>query len=162
MKRQVMTDTPLGCIYVTFEDDAVVQIAFSADSSVELSDADCGFELDVLKQIKEYLCGVRRELDFAIKPVGTEFQTAVWHELMKIPYGTTVTYGDIARRIGKPGAVRAVGMACNRNNLLFIVPCHRVVGTKGDLTGFACGLNIKRYLLDLENNIFPVKSLSFP
>lgn len=81
---------------------------------------------------------------------GTDFQQKVWNELKKIPYGTTCTYGEIAVRIGNPKASRAVGNACNKNPIPILIPCHRVVGSKGDLVGFASGLDVKKHLLDLE------------
>ena len=98
----------------------------------------------------EYLNGTRHQMDFAIRMEGTPFQLYVWQALQQIPYGSTRSYGELSALLGKPGASRAVGMACNKNPLLLIVPCHRVIGANGRLTGFACGLDIKRYLLMLE------------
>ena len=102
------------------------------------------------RQITEYLNGTRQQMDFAIRMEGTPFQLRVWQALQQIPYGSTRSYGELAALLGKPGASRAVGMACNKNPLLLIVPCHRVIGANGKLTGFACGLEVKRYLLLLE------------
>ena len=102
------------------------------------------------RQITEYLNGTRLHMDFAIRMEGTPFQLRVWQALQQIPYGSTRSYGELAALLGSPGASRAVGMACNKNPLLLIVPCHRVIGANGKLTGFACGLGIKRYLLLLE------------
>ena len=103
---------------------------------------------------KEYFNGERWEFSFPIKPKGSPFQMAVWKELQQIPYGSTATYGEIAARIGNPKASRAVGMACNRNPILVAVPCHRVVGGNGKLTGFAAGTDKKEILLKLENSKF--------
>ena len=101
------------------------------------------------KQIDEYLVGRRKEFDIEIELEGTEFQKAVWQELMKIPYGETRSYQDIAIAIGRPGATRAVGTACGKNRWLIIVPCHRVVARNG-LGGFRLGLEAKKQLLRLE------------
>jgi O-6-methylguanine DNA methyltransferase len=100
-------------------------------------------------QIGEYLAGERREFDVVVDLVGTEFQKAVWREMMKIPYGEVRSYGQIAVAVGRPGAVRAVGTACGRNRWPIIVPCHRVVGSRG-LGGFGLGIDLKRKLLELE------------
>ena len=89
-----------------------------------------------------------------LEPRGTEFQKAVWNELLKIPFGETKTYGEIAAAMGKPKASRAVGMGCNRNPIAIIIPCHRVVGKNGSLTGFAGGLDVKGKLLEHEGMKF--------
>jgi methylated-DNA-[protein]-cysteine S-methyltransferase len=102
-------------------------------------------------QIGEYLNGVRTFFDFPVLLHGTPFQHLVWSELCRIPYWQTRTYGQIAAAIGKPKAARAVGMACNKNPLWIVVPCHRVIGQDKKLTGYACGLEAKQFLLDLEN-----------
>ena len=113
-----------------------------------------GTETDAIRkasiQIDEYLKGSRKTFDLDVEPEGTDFQKKVWKELRKVPYGTTVTYGQLAARIGCPKAARAVGSAMNRNPILIVQPCHRVVGSDGSLTGFAIGLDMKRRLLDLE------------
>lgn len=101
--------------------------------------------------LDEYFCG--GQPDFSLVPLraeGTLFQQEVWKALLTIPYGETRTYGQIAHMIGRPKAVRAVGGACGRNPLPILVPCHRVVGADGSLTGFSCGLDRKRFLLSLE------------
>ncbi|MBQ1612446.1 MAG: methylated-DNA--[Alphaproteobacteria bacterium] len=102
------------------------------------------------KQLEEYFSGKRKTFDIKINPAGTEFQKRVRHELLKIPYGSTKSYSEIARNIGKPNAQRAVGSACNKNPIMIVIPCHRVVSKNGDLAGFACGLNVKKKLLELE------------
>lgn len=110
---------------------------------------DLFFEKTV-RQIEEYFRGRRIHFDLRLNPDGTDFQKSVWAELCRIPYGATCSYKDVAQKIGNPGASRAVGMANSRNPIPLIIPCHRVVGAGGSLTGFAHGLNIKRKLLDLE------------
>ncbi len=103
-----------------------------------------------VRQLQEYFAGARRRFDLPLAPRGTEFQRRVWRALTQIPYGQTTSYGELARRIGKPGASRAVGLANGANPLPIIVPCHRVIGADGSLTGFGGGLPIKRKLLALE------------
>lgn len=102
------------------------------------------------RELQEYFAGRRTSFSVPLDPVGTDFQTRVWRALSEIPFGETRSYGDIARRIGSPAAVRAVGAANGRNPLSIVVPCHRVIGTSGQLTGFAGGLAIKEQLLTLE------------
>ena len=101
-------------------------------------------------QLREYFAGTRRSVDVPQAPLGTEFQRRVWDVLAEIPYGETRTYAQIADQVGNPAAVRAVGAAIGRNPLCVVVPCHRVVGSGGALTGYAGGLERKRRLLDLE------------
>jgi methylated-DNA-[protein]-cysteine S-methyltransferase len=103
------------------------------------------------QQMEEYFAGERREFSLALDAAGTEFQQRVWQALRAIPYSETVSYGDIARRIGNPRAVRAVGLANGRNPISIIVPCHRVIGANGSLTGYGGGLERKRFLLAFES-----------
>lgn len=102
-------------------------------------------------QLREYLVNIRKEFDFPIDPAGTPFQKEVWNVLRQIPYGQTASYGEIAAQIGRPRAVRAVGQAIGRNPCLVAIPCHRVLGKDGSLTGFSAGMELKRRLLRLEN-----------
>jgi methylated-DNA-[protein]-cysteine S-methyltransferase len=102
------------------------------------------------QQLQEYFAGKREEFDLPLHVTGTEFQVQVLDELQRIPYGETTSYGDIAKRIGRPKAVRAVGAANGRNPIPIIIPCHRVIGSSGDLTGFGGGLDTKEALLRLE------------
>lgn len=102
-------------------------------------------------QVEEYLRKERKSFDLPFKLKGTIFQIKVWQELLKTPYGETVSYGEIAEKLGNPKGARAVGMAVRNNPLWIIVPCHRVIGKNGNLTGYAGGLEIKRKLLQIEN-----------
>lgn len=102
------------------------------------------------EQLTEYFAGQRREFDVPVRLHGTSFQQCVWQELTRIPHGVTITYAELARRIGRPTATRAVGAANGRNPVSIIVPCHRVIGASGELTGYGGGLDNKRRLLDLE------------
>ncbi|MGI8491728.1 MAG: methylated-DNA--[protein]-cysteine S-methyltransferase [Acidimicrobiales bacterium] len=105
---------------------------------------------DVVAELREYFSGRRRGFDVALCPEGTQFQLRVWAALCDIPYGTTTSYGAIAKTVGAPGAARAVGAANGRNPISIIVPCHRVIGASGNLTGYGGGLERKHKLLDLE------------
>ena len=112
--------------------------------------ADASAFRAAVKQINEYFAGVRRAFDLDLAMPGTDFQRAVWSALRSIPYGATVSYVELARRLGMPRAVRAVGSANGANPLPIVVPCHRVIGSDGSLTGFGGGLDAKRRLLELE------------
>ena len=105
------------------------------------------------RQLEEYFAGERTHFELRLHPIGTPFQLAVWEELGRIPYGVTISYAELARRIGQPAAVRAVGAANGRNPIPIILPCHRVIGSNGSLTGFGGGLPTKRFLLAMEHRI---------
>jgi len=104
------------------------------------------------QQLQDYLSGKRRSFELPLAPEGTEFQQKVWQALEEIPYGELRSYGEVAKHIGQPKAARAVGMANNKNPILILIPCHRVVGAKGNLVGYAAGLSVKEHLLKLENS----------
>ena len=106
--------------------------------------------VEACQQLEEYFSGTRREFDLPLNLSGTDFQVQVLQELQEIPYGETTSYGDIAKRIGRPRAMRAVGAANGRNPIPIVIPCHRVIGSSGDLTGFGGGLDTKEALLRLE------------
>jgi methylated-DNA-[protein]-cysteine S-methyltransferase len=114
---------------------------------------DDGAFADAARQLTEWFEGRRTTFDLRIDAQGTTFQTAVWHVLPDIPFGETITYGELATRVGRPGAARAVGHAVARNPVGIIVPCHRVVGANGVLTGFAAGVDRKRWLLEHEKTV---------
>ena len=109
-------------------------------------------------QLAEYFDGRRREFDLPLAPWGTPFQLRVWHALRGIPYGRTASYGEIARQVGVPSAPRAVGVANGLNPIAVVVPCHRVIGADGSLTGYGGGLERKRLLLDLEAGTLPLQT----
>ena len=102
-------------------------------------------------QLEEYFSGKRKSFSVPLKPKGTAFQEKVWKELLKIPCGEVNTYGEIAKALGNSKGARAVGLACNKNPIIILIPCHRVVGKNGNLTGYACGLDMKKYLLSIED-----------
>lgn len=147
-------DTPIGELLLAGERDALTMIGFPKGSMRRDPEADWIFNEKPLanarRQLKEYFAGSRKDFDLPVKLNGTEFQVSVLKALQKIPYGETVSYGEIAKRIGRPRAVRAVGAANGRNPIPIVVPCHRVIGSSGDLTGFGGGLDTKEALLRLE------------
>ena len=116
--------------------------------------SNTGFER-IVAELQEYFAGERTSFTLAIQPVGTEFQLSVWNALRTIPYGETRTYTELAAAAGRPGSVRAAAAANARNPLSIVVPCHRVIGMNGSLTGFAGGVDVKRRLLDLERTRSP-------
>ncbi|MCI6647757.1 MAG: methylated-DNA--[protein]-cysteine S-methyltransferase [Oscillospiraceae bacterium] len=138
--------TPVGTLCVCSDGEAVTGIRFGAGET----NGGCPVTGQARQQLTEYFAGQRREFDLPLAPAGTDFQRRVWELLREIPYGETVTYGELARRPGNPKSARAVGMACNRNPIAIVVPCHRVVGSTGSLMGYAGGLDAKAFLLKLE------------
>lgn len=150
--RAIRLSTPVGELILRGNDHAVcmIDLASEGDGSVPEMRTDSPALMQAAKELHEYFAGTRKEFTFAMEPEGTAFQKSVWDELLKIPYGETATYGQIAMVIGNPKASRAVGMACNRNPIWIVVPCHRVVGASGALVGYALGTGMKRSLLDLE------------
>jgi len=116
----------------------------------DVPEGETPLTLQAAEELEEYFTGKREAFTVPLSPHGTQFQLAVWEALRAIPYGQTRSYGEIAAAVGRPKAVRAVGMANHDNPLLIFTPCHRVVGKNGSLTGFACGLEAKRRLLELE------------
>lgn len=154
-------ESPIGDILVAGDADGLKFVGFPSgkgrlepEPSWQLDNE--GFE-DVKKQLGEYFAGTRTRFDLKLAPNGTPFQLQVLDALQQIPYGETRSYLDIATGIGKPKAVRAVGAANGRNPLPIIIPCHRVIGADGSLTGFGGGLPTKRFLLDLERTARPLQ-----
>lgn len=144
--------TDIGLIEMIEESGKIVRIHLVETIQNKVNTTD--LLKKVKKQLQEYFTGNRKIFDLEIDFAGTTFQKKVWSELLKIPYGETVSYQDIANRIGNPKAVRAVGSTIHRNPLLIVIPCHRVIGKNGALTGFAYGINVKRKLLELENSCY--------
>ena len=138
---------------IVYDDDSIKGIYFNRDMTLdpELSVHNAVLT-QCVKELGEYFLGERKSFDVPISPSGTEFQMSVWAALRQIPYGQTVSYGHIAKAIGKPAAVRAVGGANNKNPISVVVPCHRVIGADGKLVGYGGELWRKEWLLDLEKN----------
>ncbi|MDX2776643.1 methylated-DNA--[protein]-cysteine S-methyltransferase [Streptomyces caniscabiei] len=148
-------DTPAGTLLLTDNDDVLTGVYWKvfARSPKVLPNwhEDKSRFTDVIRQFDEYFAGTRTSFDLTYEAPGTDFQKSVWREIAKIPYGTRITYKDIADAIGKPKAVRAVGTAVGSNPISIAVPCHRVLATSGKLGGYAGGLDSKRTLLAVEN-----------
>jgi len=146
--------TPIGDLLIAGDDDALCVLGFPEGSMRKDPEPDWIYSEKpfdaVCAQLTAYFEGRLKEFDLNLRPGGTEFQLQVLDELRKIPYGTTTSYGEIARRIGRPKAIRAVGQANGRNPIPIIIPCHRVIGSTGHLTGFGGGLPTKEALLRLE------------
>jgi methylated-DNA-[protein]-cysteine S-methyltransferase len=152
--RHTVIDSPLGELTLVADGANLVGVYFPhhwyrPDPATFGPRDDRGFA-DAARQLGEYLAGDRTEFDLPVRADGDEFQRAVWASIAAVPYGTTTTYGDLARDLGDPSLARDVGAATGRNPLALVVPCHRVVGKSGSLTGYAGGLRRKRFLLDLE------------
>ena len=146
MMRRLTVASPAGPLTLTEIDGALAGIAFRDDGGCDRTP----LLEEAARQLSDYFGGRRRDFTLPLAPVGTPFQREVWAALREIPYGETRSYKDIACAVGRPRACRAVGMANNRNPLPIVVPCHRVVGASGALTGYAGGLEIKSKLLALE------------
>ena len=148
--RYAVIDSPLGFLTLASTEKGLASVHFGADVPAN-GIIDESANREVIQQLQEYFDGNRVRFELSLDVQGTLFQMAVWDELRKIPYGATCSYGEIARALGKPGAARAVGMANHENPIAVVVPCHRVIGTDGSLTGYAGGLWRKKWLLDHEN-----------
>ena len=158
--KYTYTRTPIGDLLLVGDEDGLAQIGFPEGSMRRDPEPDWtrddGAFPEAKRQLAEYFDGTRKSFDLRLKPTGTEFQLEVLAELSRIPYGETVSYRDIAERIGRPKAVRAVGAANGRNPLPIVIPCHRVIGADGSLTGFGGGLPTKQALLRLEQSHTPL------
>ena len=155
-RTHTVVPSPIGPLTVVRDGDALVRLAMAPPGrfvDAELGErTDKGFA-DVVRQLGEYFAGERTAFDLPLRPVGGDFELAVWDQLTRIPYGETRSYGHVARAVGEPGGAQAVGAANGRNPLAIVVPCHRVIGADGSLTGYGGGLERKRTLLDLERRV---------
>ena len=148
--------TPLGMLLAATDGDALVSLEFGAGRQAPRPDGDreerpaAPVLRATRKQLEEYFAGRRRVFDLPLAPAGTPFQLKAWQALRRIPYGETRSYGEQATAIGRAGGARAVGMANSRNPIVIVIPCHRVIGSDGSLTGFAAGIERKQALLRLE------------
>jgi len=160
-------DSPVGRLLLAGDGESLIQVRFQSGPRPQPPQADWVADAApfraAIEQLGEYFDGRRRRFDLPLAPRGTEFQRRVWRALAEIPYGKTISYGELAHRIGNPSASRAVGLANGANPLPIVVPCHRVIGANGSLTGFGGGLPIKRKLLALEGAVpeRPTLQLSF-
>ena len=167
MKQSCLYKSPIGILKISEDDGKITNLSLYLQENDPESDMNLqqnqpngqnrqiqgqhsALLQETCRQLDEYFRGERRQFNLPLGYVGTPFQESVWRELQNIPYGETRNYEDIAVKIGNPKAVRAVGQANNRNPILLIIPCHRVIHKSGDISGFACGIETKKYLFDLE------------
>ena len=154
MENSYSFQSPIGFLTICEQDNQLIRLYLDNQDSGILQSRNFEYHSDFLHevyhQLNEYFAGKRKIFDLPVDGKGTAFQKAVWRELQKIPYGETRSYEDIAVAIGNKKAVRAIGQANGRNPIMIVVPCHRVIRKNGDISGFACGVEAKRYLLNLE------------
>ena len=154
MENSYSFQSPIGFLTICEQDNQLTRLYLdNKDRGILQSryfEYHSDFLHEVYHQLNEYFAGKRKIFDLPVDSKGTAFQKAVWRELQKIPYGETRSYEDIAVAIGNKKAVRAIGQANGRNPIMIVVPCHRVIRKNGDISGFACGVEAKRYLLNLE------------
>lgn len=152
MSFRIFRDFPFGRFGVEEKEGAVTHLYLNpAGAVLPAEERETPLLAEAMRQLAEYFAGERREFELPLAPEGTPFMRRVWAELVKVPYGATATYGEIAERIGNPGGSRAVGLANNRNPIAIIIPCHRIIGSSGKLVGYAGGGELKERLLALES-----------
>lgn len=159
MEYQASLASPLGFLVLKSDGQSVTGISFSENEIQEPN--SCEILEKCKEQLENYFSGKTFAFDLPLQPEGTEFQLKVWNELLKIPYGETITYMELAVRLGDAKAVRAVGTANGRNPIAIIIPCHRVIGAGNKLTGYAGGIGRKMILLELEMKHNPIKRTLF-
>ncbi|MBD5503968.1 MAG: methylated-DNA--[protein]-cysteine S-methyltransferase [Lachnospiraceae bacterium] len=171
MEAKCFYQSPIGVLCIREENGKITNLHIQKEEESAVTAKDNTWQADRLyrydetgerfssllneacRQLDEYFQGKRRQFDLPLSCSGTAFQQRIWNELQKIPYGETRSYEDIAAAVGNPKAQRAVGQANNRNPIIIMVPCHRVIHKNGDISGYACGIEAKRYLLDLEAGV---------
>lgn len=146
----VRMDSPLGTVRIEAEHGAITAIDFVEGAPTS---TDAPLLLEAVDQLRQYFEGTRDRFELPLAPKGTDFQLRVWRELERIPFGTTISYRELARRVGDPKASRAVGAANGRNPIAIVIPCHRVIGADGSLTGYAGGVERKAALLLRETGV---------
>ena len=146
-------ESPWGPLGVSTDGEALT--ALNLRSGEDCPPPEAPILREAAAQLAAYFDGKLRDFDLPLAPAGTEFQQRVWQGLCEIPYGTTLSYGELAERLGSPGGMRAVGQANNKNPIAIVIPCHRVIGADGSLTGFGGGMDLKVELLRLEGAIAP-------
>lgn len=159
MEFQSSFNSPLGWLAIRSDGLAVTEISFTEQINEQIG--ECAVLQLCQQQLEDYFCGKRLEFDLPLAPRGTEFQKKVWNELLKVPHGSTITYHELAVRLGDPKVIRAAGTANGRNPLAIVIPCHRVIGTGNKLTGYAGGLSRKQWLLEHERKFNPSKNTLF-
>lgn len=149
----ILFDTPYGSMGLAEEAGAIVRLYLPGESVPRIAPHETSLLAEGRRQLSEYFGGERKSFDLPLAPEGTAFRKKVWNALTEIPYGETITYGELACRAGNPKAVRAVGGANHHNPIPIIIPCHRVIGADGTLTGYGGGLELKEKLLTLERHL---------
>jgi methylated-DNA-[protein]-cysteine S-methyltransferase len=143
-------ESPVGKLLLVADEQGLIEVAFAKGrTSPEIDGAPLR---EPARQLRAFFAGELRDFDVPLTPRGTAFQQRVWQALCEIPYGETISYGEMARRVGNPAASRAVGLANGANPIAIVIPCHRVIGSNGKLTGYGGGLDNKRWLLDFERD----------
>jgi methylated-DNA-[protein]-cysteine S-methyltransferase len=149
-------ESPVGRLLLAADEGGLLEIAFAEGRTPPVVDPSWtrggGWLREPVRQLEAFFAGQLRDFDLPLQPRGTAFQQRVWNLLLEIPFGETISYGELARRAGNPAASRAVGLANGSNPIAIVVPCHRVIGSNGKLTGYGGGLDNKRWLIDFERN----------
>ncbi|MDR0968433.1 MAG: methylated-DNA--[protein]-cysteine S-methyltransferase [Holosporaceae bacterium] len=143
-------NTIIGSVVIYSNRKAIARVCFGEEPDIEAERLETEPIKDACKQLKEYLSGLRKEFELELEYDGSDFQLAVWDQTRKIPYGKTASYKEIALGINRPKSCVAVGQACGKNPISIFIPCHRVIGSDGSLTGYGGGLRIKKRLLEIE------------
>jgi len=151
-------DSPIGMLRISANEKGITRIQFALDDKEQFNNVEAKTTLlkEAVRQLSDYFSGIRKEFALLLDLQGTDFQLRIWNTLCDIPYGETRSYKQIAEAIDCPKGYRAVGLANNHNPIPIIIPCHRVIGANGDLTGYAGGMEIKKQLLDLEKTVLKV------
>lgn len=150
--KTAIVDSPLGKIEINGDSSGLGSVIFLDSEEIVISNTIPSELKEAATQLNEYFKGERKEFTVKLSPKGTDFQQKVWKELQKIPFGKTVSYQQIANQLGNPKVIRAAASANGKNPISIIIPCHRVIGSDGSLTGYAGGLHRKKWLLELESN----------
>ncbi|MDB5000281.1 MAG: methylated-DNA--[protein]-cysteine S-methyltransferase [Mucilaginibacter sp.] len=158
---EVYYRTPVGIAFIVAEDGYITKVSIR-DEELEETTTDSPVLLEAIKQLREYFDGERKEFDLPIKQPGSNFQQEVWQQLLQIKYGSTITYLQQSQQMNNPLAIRAIAAANGRNNLWIVVPCHRVIGSNGSLTGYAGGLWRKKWLLEHEARVMGTGQTKLP
>ncbi len=152
-------ESPIGTIEIKADEQSILSVQFKDTNKVETSFSENEISKNGKQQLSEYFASERKEFELPLKLSGTDFQNKVWTELQVIPYSKTISYLQLAKNLGDPKCIRAAGTANGKNPFAIVVPCHRVIGSNGDLIGYAGGLWRKQWLLEHEGNLVKQKSL---
>lgn len=150
MNYKLTVPSPIDDLTLYSDGDAITGLWMGTPPETGAEDSATPVLHEAQKQLKQYFAGDLTQFDLPLNPIGTPFQMQVWAELLRIPYGETISYGELAKRVGNPKGSRAVGLANGKNKISIIIPCHRVIGANGQLTGFGGGLPRKAKLLEIE------------